>query len=79
QAKLLYPDVPIECVLSVGTGYYVPTPSDAGMSWGTVINQLINSATDTEGIDSMMKTFLPRNQYFRFNPSIPLFDIDEIR
>lgn len=34
---------------------------------------------DTEGIDSMMKTFLPSNQYFRFNPSIQTFDIDEIR
>ena len=45
QAKLLYPNVPIECVLSVGTGYYVPKQNDAGMSWGTVINQLVNSAT----------------------------------
>ncbi|CAN0393334.1 unnamed protein product, partial [Hapterophycus canaliculatus] len=45
EAKLLYPDVPIECVLSVGTGFYVPKQNDAGMSWGTVINQLVNSAT----------------------------------
>lgn len=27
----------------------------------------------------MLKTFLPRDQYFRFNPSIQRFDIDEIR
>lgn len=45
QAKLMYPDVPIECVLSVGTGYYSPQPSKAGMSWNTVVNQLVNSAT----------------------------------
>lgn len=45
QTKLMYPDVPIECLLSVGTGYYSPQPSKAGMSWNTVVNQLVNSAT----------------------------------
>lgn len=45
QAKLLYPDVPIECVLSVGTGFYVPKKDEGGMSWNTVVNQLVNSAT----------------------------------
>lgn len=45
QAKLLYPDVPIECVLSVGTGFYAPKKDSAGMSWNTVASQLINSAT----------------------------------
>ena len=34
---------------------------------------------DTEGVDSMLRTFLPKDQYFRFNPSIEPFDIDEIR
>ncbi|CAN0132860.1 unnamed protein product [Ectocarpus sp. 4 AP-2014] len=79
EAKLLYPNVPIECVLSVGTGFYVPTRKEPGMSWGTVLNQLVNSATDTEGVDSMLKTFLPRDQYFRFNAPIQPFDIDETR
>lgn len=49
QAKLLYPDVPIECVLSVGTGYYAPKLSESGMGWPTVIAQLINSATVSFG------------------------------
>lgn len=30
-------------------------------------------------MDSMLRTFLPNDQYFRFNPSIEPFDIDEIR
>lgn len=34
---------------------------------------------DTEGVDSMLRTLLPNDQYFRFNPSIEPFDIDEIR
>lgn len=34
---------------------------------------------DTEAIDSILKNFLPSNQYFRFNPSIEPFAIDEIR
>ncbi|CAM9493080.1 unnamed protein product, partial [Discosporangium mesarthrocarpum] len=79
EAKLLYPGVPIECVLSVGTGFFAPATNDPTLSWGTIVGQLVNSATDTEDTDVIMKTFISPEKYFRFNPSIPPFPIDETR
>lgn len=59
EAKLLWPDTPIQCVLSFGTGRTTPTahndsaiqtPSPpANSSWRNKFYAIIDSATDTEG------------------------------
>jgi calcium-independent phospholipase A2-gamma len=69
EAKRLYPGVPIECVVSIGTGYCVQEKANMlSMGWDTLVNQLIASSTDTEDVHAMLQNFLPEDTYFRFNP-----------
>ncbi|XP_071533326.1 calcium-independent phospholipase A2-gamma-like [Panulirus ornatus] len=70
EAKQLWPDVDLQCVLSVGTGRHEPiaTTSEASISWATRIRTVLNSATDTEGVHTTMHDLLPGNVYYRFNP-----------
>lgn len=79
EAKVLYPGIPVELVLSIGTGYYVDTQSDLkSIGWDKLINQLVASTTDTEDVHSLLVDFLPRDKYYRFNPMLTTnFAIDE--
>ncbi|XP_068894278.1 calcium-independent phospholipase A2-gamma-like isoform X2 [Tenebrio molitor] len=56
EARLLWPETPIQCVLSFGTGRTVPLPVDPNSktaimssSWKKKFYAIIESATDTEG------------------------------
>lgn len=58
EAKLLWPDSPIQCVVSFGTGRTVPTHLSMDntnvqaanvSSWKNKFMKIIDSATDTEG------------------------------
>ncbi|KAK7081098.1 Calcium-independent phospholipase A2-gamma [Halocaridina rubra] len=51
EAKQLWPDVNLQCVLSVGTGRHEPIAmtNEASINWATRIRTVVNSATDTEG------------------------------
>lgn len=57
EAKLLWPDSPVQCILSLGTGRTVPHPSDFdtestttnSSSWKNKFLKIVESATDTEG------------------------------
>ncbi|XP_068595463.1 calcium-independent phospholipase A2-gamma-like [Brachionichthys hirsutus] len=70
ESKCLWPDTPLECVVSLGTGR-VQTLGKNGItstSLKTKLNNVISSATDTEEVHAMLDAFLPPNTYFRFNP-----------
>ena len=50
EARLLWPDVPIQCVISLGTGRYRPTGDpEPSVGLRDIIDKMVQSATDTEG------------------------------
>ncbi|XP_059191844.1 calcium-independent phospholipase A2-gamma-like isoform X2 [Centropristis striata] len=70
ECKCLWPNTPLECVVSLGTGRY-ETPgknSTTCTSLKTKLTNVISSATDTEEVHAMLDAFLPPGTYFRFNP-----------
>ncbi|KAM3571763.1 hypothetical protein VYU27_006205 [Nannochloropsis oceanica] len=77
--KILYPKVPIEAVVSFGTGNVLESQPVEGFGWAPIFNQLINSATNTEAVHDSLADFLPQDRYYRFNPNIENMSIDEIR
>uniref|UniRef100_A0A8C7YZG4 PNPLA domain-containing protein n=1 Tax=Oryzias sinensis TaxID=183150 RepID=A0A8C7YZG4_9TELE len=70
ECKCLWPDTPVECVVSLGTGRFeTPGKNNATYtSLKTKLTNVISSATDTEEVHAMLDAFLPPNTYFRFNP-----------
>lgn len=72
EAKVLYPNIPVECVVSIGTGYYSSRSSkvqgNSVMGWDVLVNQLVASSTDTEDVHALLNDFLPNDKYFRLNP-----------
>lgn len=89
EAKLLWPTTPIQCVISFGTGRTAPNPLDpfavptgntiSNSSWKKKFFAILDSATDTEGVHTMLSDLLPPNVYYRFNPYLTeMLDIAEI-
>uniref|UniRef100_A0A8D0V9K3 Calcium-independent phospholipase A2-gamma n=1 Tax=Sus scrofa TaxID=9823 RepID=A0A8D0V9K3_PIG len=78
ECKCLWPDVPLECIVSLGTGRYESDVRNTTTytSLKTKLSNVINSATDTEEVHVMLDGLLPPDTYFRFNPvmceNIPL-------
>ncbi|XP_034522060.1 calcium-independent phospholipase A2-gamma isoform X3 [Ailuropoda melanoleuca] len=78
ECKCLWPDVPLECIVSLGTGRYESDVRNSVTytSLKTKLSNVINSATDTEEVHIMLDGLLPPDTYFRFNPvmceNIPL-------
>lgn len=64
----MYPDVPIELIVSIGTGVYVEDKMISSMGWDLLVTQLVASSTDTEDTHALLKNFLSPDQYYRFNP-----------
>ena len=79
EAKMLYPNVPIEVVVSIGTGTHRnQTTSSKSMGWDGLVRQLVISSTDTEDIHRMLLDFLPNDRYLRLNPALDTrYAIDE--
>lgn len=71
--------MPIEAVVSFGTGNPLEAQPVEGFGWAPIFNQLINSATNTEAVHDSLADFLPSDRYFRFNPCIESMGIDEVR
>ncbi|XP_049993355.1 calcium-independent phospholipase A2-gamma [Alexandromys fortis] len=78
ECKCLWPNVPLECIVSLGTGRYESDVRNTATytSLRTKLSNVINSATDTEEVHIMLDGLLPPDTYFRFNPvmceNIPL-------
>ena len=68
EAKALYPSVPIEYVVSIGTGIYNNRTGHDAMNWDLLVNQIIASSVDTEDVHTLLKDFLPEEKYLRINP-----------
>jgi calcium-independent phospholipase A2-gamma len=84
EARLLWPAEQIQCVLSLGSGRFVPhvEPQSAPplTSLKTKIIKLIDSATDTEMVHRLMRDLLPEKSYYRINPFLTeMGTIDENR
>ncbi|KAM8909980.1 calcium-independent phospholipase A2-gamma [Spinachia spinachia] len=78
ECKCLWPNTPLQCVLSLGTGRYETAENNSTTytSLKTKLSHVISSATDTEEVHTMLDALLPPDTYFRFNPylseNIPL-------
>ncbi|XP_070828940.1 calcium-independent phospholipase A2-gamma-like isoform X1 [Chaetodon trifascialis] len=70
ECKCLWPNTPLECVVSLGTGRFEThgRNSTTYTSLKTKLSNVISSATDTEEVHAMLDAFLPPDTYFRFNP-----------
>ncbi|XP_029317580.1 calcium-independent phospholipase A2-gamma [Cottoperca gobio] len=70
ECKCLWPNTPLQCVLSLGTGRYETegNNSTTSTSLKTKLSHVISSATDTEEVHTMLDALLPPDTYFRFNP-----------
>lgn len=79
EAKMLYPGVPIELVVSIGTGTHKNQVSTSkSMGWDGLVRQLVISSTDTEDIHRMLLDLLPSDRYLRLNPALETrYAIDE--
>uniref|UniRef100_A0AAV2IX82 PNPLA domain-containing protein n=1 Tax=Knipowitschia caucasica TaxID=637954 RepID=A0AAV2IX82_KNICA len=70
ECKNLWPNTPLQCVLSLGTGRYEEGGKNSATytSLKTKLSHVISSATDTEEVHTMLDALLPQDTYFRFNP-----------
>ncbi|XP_032444210.1 calcium-independent phospholipase A2-gamma isoform X1 [Xiphophorus hellerii] len=72
ECKCLWPDTPLQCVVSLGTGR-IETAGKTSVTYTSLKTKLANvisSATDTEEVHAMLDAFLPPDTYFRFNPFV---------
>lgn len=72
ESRLLWPKHPFQCVLSLGTGRYDNTKRMPATSTSlkAKITNFISSATNTEGVHTLLDDLLAPNVYFRFNPML---------
>lgn len=75
EARLLWPNEDIQCVVSLGSGRFQPKVSfEKEKETATLSSlkhkllRLIDSATDTEMVHRLMIDLLPQNTYYRINP-----------
>ena len=83
EARAIFPNIPIELVVSVGTGAFLERKSAPRVGWDGILGQIINSATDGEQIHHILEDVLGTSsvlgdrqsasgkaRYFRFNPIV---------
>jgi hypothetical protein len=82
EARTLFPNVPIEMVVSIGTGAFLEQKSSPRIGWDGIIGQIVGSACDGEQIHHILEDILgdrtsigrsssvSKTRYYRFNPVI---------
>lgn len=81
EARTIYPDIPIECVVSLGTGEFISEKVSPSFGWDGIVSQIVNSATDTAKTHWVLQDILGQGtttnpssfsdtKYFRFDPII---------
>ncbi|KAL7500826.1 hypothetical protein ACHAWT_009002, partial [Skeletonema menzelii] len=93
EARSVFPDIPIELIVSVGTGRFAEIKVPPRVGWDGIVAQILDSATDAEQVHHAMEDVfgeganarggskMSSTKYFRFNPLIgepDSFPIDEI-
>lgn len=94
EARTVYPGVPLELIVSVGTGAFTEVKVPPRVGWDGVVAQILDSATDAEQVHHVLEDVfgedktaqhkqskLASTKYFRFNPMIGrpnTFPIDEV-
>ncbi|VDM63483.1 unnamed protein product [Angiostrongylus costaricensis] len=86
EAKLLWPEERLHCVVSVGNGRSVcdleqesNDSSPSTLSSLQKFNRIVDSATNTEAVHMCMHDLLDQNVYFRLNPYMTApYGLDEI-
>lgn len=82
EAKTIWKNVPLQCVVSLGTGLTLSSSTDKNLndllelgkegasylSWKGKFLKVLDSATDTESVHNTLNELLPHDIYFRFNP-----------
>ena len=77
EARSIWPGAKLLSVVSVGTGRCQPQDVAASVidganptttSWKQKLNKVIDSATDTERVHTVLHDLLPPKVYYRFNP-----------
>jgi calcium-independent phospholipase A2-gamma len=69
ECKALWPQHKIQSVVSIGTGRYEPVFGEIKeTSIANKLDVIINSATNTHNVHSMMYETLENGVYFRFDP-----------
>ena len=72
EARRLWPDKPIDVLVSISSGNVAPKTRDASsLSLMTLRNVLMESSCDVDRVDDSLRTLLPLvpgAKYFRFNP-----------
>jgi len=81
ELKVMYPGVPIECIVSLGNGNQLVQPHEPDMAaknvgWADVLSSIISSATSTEHTHHVLADILPSDVYFRLNPTTQNCEID---
>lgn len=94
EARAIFPDVPVELIVSVGTGVFTEVKVPPRVGWDGVVAQILDSATDAEQVHHVLedvfgenktaqhrRTRMDSTKYFRFNPTVgepDSFPIDEV-
>mmetsp|Transcript_1393 Transcript_1393/g.2638 ORF Transcript_1393/g.2638 Transcript_1393/m.2638 type:complete len:972 (+) Transcript_1393:218-3133(+) len=94
EARAVYPGVPLELIVSIGTGEFSEVKVPPRVGWDGVVAQILDSATDAERVHHILEdvfgeektaqhkgTNMASTKYFRFNPNIGepnTFPIDEV-
>lgn len=83
EAKHLWPGEALQCVVSLGNGRYEPSMDlvlPTGSSLMAKVTAIVQSATNTEGVHTVLVDLLDPAAYYRFNPYMSEdFGLDEIR
>ena len=58
EAKTLFPHVPIELVVSIGTGMFYEQKNAPRIGWDGILGQIVNSATDAEQVHHILEDLL---------------------